>query len=176
MRLDHLLSKEEEVENCNVFYCLAIKLKHFWCRCGWGTHPFPSRTRRLRPNRPMVLHWRRCGRAGGRQIKKEKLNLPVMRDFEWNRKKHLRFLMTDKTSVNMYLENCIHEIWLKVNQISLIQNVKGLYESIIQTQDRKTSILIVINSNKNISKTYQKQWESNDHITYARVMKRKVKQ
>ena len=55
----------------NVFYCLAIKLKHFWCRCGWGTHPFPSRTRRLRPNRPMVLHWRRCGRAGGRQIKKK---------------------------------------------------------------------------------------------------------
>ena len=43
----------------------------FWCRCGWGTHPFPSRTRRLRPNRPMVLHWRRCGRAGGRQIKKK---------------------------------------------------------------------------------------------------------
>ena len=44
----------------------------FWCRCGWGTHPFPSRTRRLRPNRPMVLHWRRCGRAGGRQIKRKK--------------------------------------------------------------------------------------------------------
>ena len=43
----------------------------FWWRCGQGTHPFPSRTRRLRPNRPMVLHWRRCGRAGGRQIKKK---------------------------------------------------------------------------------------------------------
>ena len=28
--------------------------------------------------------------------------------------KHLRFLMTDKTSVDMYLENCIHEIWLKL--------------------------------------------------------------
>ena len=41
----------------------------------------------------------------------------------------LKFLMTDKNSVNMYLENCIHEIWLKVNQISLIQNVKR-YESI----------------------------------------------
>ena len=36
-----------------------------------SSHPFPSRTRRLRPNRPMVLHWRRCGRAGGRQIKKK---------------------------------------------------------------------------------------------------------
>ena len=44
----------------------------FWCRCGWGKHPFPSRTRRLRPKRPMVLHWRRCGRAGGCQIKKER--------------------------------------------------------------------------------------------------------
>ena len=30
-----------------------------------GSHPYPSRTRRLRPKRPMVLHWRRCGRAGG---------------------------------------------------------------------------------------------------------------
>ncbi|MCU6686339.1 hypothetical protein OCV99_07190, partial [Dorea acetigenes] len=32
---------------------------------------YPSRTRWLRPKRPMVLHWRRCGRAGGRQVKKE---------------------------------------------------------------------------------------------------------
>ena len=30
--------------------------------------PFSSRTRRLRPGRPMVLCWRRHGRAGGRQI------------------------------------------------------------------------------------------------------------
>ena len=44
--------------------------KNFWCRCVQGKHPYPSRTRRLRPERPMVLHWRRCGRAGGRQIKK----------------------------------------------------------------------------------------------------------
>ena len=51
----------------------------FWCRCGWGKHPFPSRTRRLRPNRPMVLHWRRCGRAGGRQIKKRKAGEILMR-------------------------------------------------------------------------------------------------
>ena len=29
---------------------------------------FSSRTRRLRPGRPMVLHWRRCGRVGGCQI------------------------------------------------------------------------------------------------------------
>ena len=34
-----------------------------------GTHPFPSRTRWLRPWRPMVLCWRRHGRAGGCQIK-----------------------------------------------------------------------------------------------------------
>ena len=27
---------------------------------------------RLRPERPMVLHWRRCGRVGGRQNKKRK--------------------------------------------------------------------------------------------------------
>ena len=40
MRLDHLLSKEK-VESKNVFYCLAIKLKDFWCRCGWGETPVP---------------------------------------------------------------------------------------------------------------------------------------
>ena len=153
-----------------MFYCLAIKLKHFWCRCGWGKHPFPSRTRRLRPNRPMVLHWRRCGRAGGRQIKKKTTGWKpdedktgigkwVLSETGWSQIRivksganpyqpgravdinwfyqwlevlkersggieSLRFLMTDKASVNMYLENCIHEIWLKVNQISLIQNVK----------------------------------------------------
>ena len=151
MRLDHLLSKEK-VESKNVFYCLAIKLKDFWCRCGWGTHPFPSRTRRLRPNRPMVLHWRRCGRAGGRQIKRKKqAKLPdknrtgtgkwALLETEWNQK------IFDKSGANpksvgkdcynswflpvirvykfacefwwlikhqsaLYLENCIHEIWL----------------------------------------------------------------
>ena len=31
-------------------------------------HPFSSRTRWLRPKRPMVLYWRRYGRAGGCQI------------------------------------------------------------------------------------------------------------
>ena len=95
--------------------------RYFWWRCAWGKHPFPSRTRRLRPRRPMVLHWRRCGRAGGRQIKKIKrkrfqierayaksyanlnqqgsavailLVLPVIRVH-----KRLWVLMTDKTSV-----------------------------------------------------------------------------
>ena len=34
-------------------------------RCAYGTHPFSSRTRRLRRKRPMVLCWRRHGRAGG---------------------------------------------------------------------------------------------------------------
>ena len=34
-------------------------------RCAYGTHPFSSRTRWLRRKRPMVLCWRRYGRAGG---------------------------------------------------------------------------------------------------------------
>ena len=42
--------------------------KHFWWRCAYGTHPFSSRTRWLRHKRPMVLYWRRYGRAGGCQI------------------------------------------------------------------------------------------------------------
>ena len=48
------------------------QLKDFRCRCVRGKHPFPSRTRRLRPGRPMVLRWRRRGRAGGRRNKKER--------------------------------------------------------------------------------------------------------
>ena len=50
---------------------LTLVTRIFWWRCTCGKHPFPSRTRRLRRKRPMVLHWRRCGRAGGRQIKKK---------------------------------------------------------------------------------------------------------
>ena len=37
-------------------------------RCAWGKHPYPSRTRWLSPRRPMVLCWRRHGRAGGCRI------------------------------------------------------------------------------------------------------------
>ena len=40
----------------------------FWWRCGQGSHPYTSRTRWLRPDRPMVLYWRRYGRVGGCQI------------------------------------------------------------------------------------------------------------
>ena len=43
--------------------------RRFRWRCARGEHPFSSRTRRLRLKRPMVLHWRRCGRAGGCRIK-----------------------------------------------------------------------------------------------------------
>ena len=42
--------------------------KYFWWRCAYGKHPFSSRTRWLRRKRPMVLCWRRYGRAGGCQI------------------------------------------------------------------------------------------------------------
>ena len=45
-----------------------LKVQEFWCRCAYGTHPFPSRTRWLRHKRPMVLCWRRHGRAGGCHI------------------------------------------------------------------------------------------------------------
>ena len=90
--------------------------QYFWWRCGQGTHPFPSRTRWLRPDRPMVLHWRRCGRAGGRQIIKsliwkKEMNwfLPVIKD-----QKRFWFLMTDKHQSDMYIENCIQ----KINQFS----------------------------------------------------------
>ena len=67
MRLDHLLSKEEEVRVLDTVEYFIKVLKDSWCRCAQGKHPFPSRTRRLRLVRPMVLCWRRHGRAGGCQ-------------------------------------------------------------------------------------------------------------
>jgi hypothetical protein len=37
-----------------------------------GSHPFPSRTRKLSPSAPMVLHAQVCGRVGRRPIKSRK--------------------------------------------------------------------------------------------------------
>ena len=66
MRLDHLLSKEDEVGIVLLFSCQKT-IKYFWCRCAYGKHPFSVRTRWLRRRRPMVLCWRRHGRVGGCQ-------------------------------------------------------------------------------------------------------------
>ena len=38
----------------------------------WGIHLFPSRTQKLSPTSPMVLGWKRPGRVGSRQIKRER--------------------------------------------------------------------------------------------------------
>ena len=46
---------------------LVLLLLCFWCRCGRGKHTYPSRTRLLSPVRPMILCWRRHGKAGGCQ-------------------------------------------------------------------------------------------------------------
>jgi hypothetical protein len=42
-----------------------------WVIIAWGSHPFPSRTRKLSPTAPMVLHARVCGRVGSCPIKKK---------------------------------------------------------------------------------------------------------
>ena len=39
-------------------------LHRFWVTVARGTHPFPSRTRKLSPSAPMVLHARVCGSVG----------------------------------------------------------------------------------------------------------------
>lgn len=41
-----------------------------------GSHPFPSRTRKLSPLAPMVLPWRRGGRVGNCQVLFEPLVNP----------------------------------------------------------------------------------------------------
>ena len=40
----------------------------FWVIVARGIHPFPSRTRKLSPSAPMVLHAQVCGRVGRRPI------------------------------------------------------------------------------------------------------------
>ncbi len=63
-----LRKKEVRIEEVFCFVMSVQKrTKCFWWRCAEGKLPYPSRTRWLRPERPMVLHWRRCGRVGGRQ-------------------------------------------------------------------------------------------------------------
>src|SRR5258705_12088784 len=44
----------------------------FWVIVAKGFHPFPSRTRKLSPTAPMVLHARVCGRVGSCPIKQQK--------------------------------------------------------------------------------------------------------
>ena len=67
VKTKHELSKSVE-KMCFTVELPMVTEKNFWCRCAQGIHPFPSRTRRLRLERPMILHWRRCGKAGGCQI------------------------------------------------------------------------------------------------------------
>ena len=51
--------------------CVSIQLrgqKVFLVAMAEGSHPFPSRTRKLSPLAPMVLPWRRGGRVGNCQV------------------------------------------------------------------------------------------------------------
>ncbi len=44
--------------------CLLVSVAKFWVTIARGTHPFPSRTRKLSPSAPIVLHAQVCGRVG----------------------------------------------------------------------------------------------------------------
>ena len=62
---------------------LAKASRRFRWRCAQGRHPFSSRTRWLRPKRPMVLCWRRHGRAGGCQNYNRKAKLFYEKSTIW---------------------------------------------------------------------------------------------
>ena len=53
---------------CSVLKVQWTFKKDFRWRCVQGTHPFPFRTRRLRPKRSMVLGGQLPGRVDGRRI------------------------------------------------------------------------------------------------------------
>src|SRR5579862_3576648 len=46
--------------------------QRFWVTIARGSHPFPSRTRKLSLSAPMVLHAQVCGRVGSCPIKFKK--------------------------------------------------------------------------------------------------------
>ena len=58
--IERVMSTKEQIRMTTLY---------FWWRCAYGKHPSTSRTRWLRPKRPMILYWRRYGKAGGCQIK-----------------------------------------------------------------------------------------------------------
>jgi hypothetical protein len=55
---------------------LLKKLHDFWVIIARGTHPFPSRTRKLSLSAPMVLRARVRGRVGHRPNMTEGLGYP----------------------------------------------------------------------------------------------------
>src|SRR5690349_24730504 len=55
----------------------ALLFSNFAVAISVGSHPFPSRTRKLSPPEPMVLHRKRCGRVGRRRIFFEKPAQPA---------------------------------------------------------------------------------------------------
>ena len=113
----------------------TYSLQHtFWWRCAWGTHPFSSRTRWLRPKRPMVLYWRRYGRAGGcrNPFKNKSKTLSYIKYHLQRCLYTLVFTsdpssesfwswMTDKSSVKWYLENWTLKIISSIN-IELVRD------------------------------------------------------
>src|SRR3989442_1054789 len=53
----------------------------FWVTLARGSHPFPSRTRKLSLSAPIVLHARVCGRLGSRPVINHKSPTPTGRAF-----------------------------------------------------------------------------------------------
>ena len=93
----------------------------FWWRCVRGKHPFPSRTRWLRPGRPKILHWGRCGKIGGCQILVKKGSRKAAHDINeqqsgWTRDCSSWWLLMKWSK--LFLENCT----LKQDEISRHRN------------------------------------------------------
>ena len=87
--------------------------KYFRWRCVLGKHPYPSRTRWLRPQRPMVLHWRRCGRAGGCQIYKKISEKLFYIDTDGDRRtviSHIR-KQRDTKGIEVYVQRYREQRW-----------------------------------------------------------------
>ncbi len=74
-------------------------MSRFWVTLARGSHPFPSRTRKLSPSAPIVLHARVCGRLGSRPVNSksptERLGFCVCDAQANESRRRLRFVCVD---------------------------------------------------------------------------------
>src|SRR5690606_35753336 len=68
--------------NGRFVFFLRMHFEAFPVAMSEGSHPFPSRTRKLSPPEPMVLHGKPCGRVGRRRAYFERSPLESFIGFE----------------------------------------------------------------------------------------------
>ena len=129
---------------------ITNEYRNFRCRCAWGKHPSTSRTRWLRPRRPMILYWRRYGKAGGCRIFKK--SLPMIWDqksfwFQLVGKQPKKF---EAQATNQFAPWKLHIEWYDINNNLTVRSSRKRMED---TQDIRGK-----RSCRNATNNYLTRW------------------